>query len=94
MTEERDRRALSKQSVWHCADGRAAAFRRWRGRSLQNLLPAAMAIASRCAPAERPILSLVCAGTPSRPSKASHRSSTARGPRAFNRPFGPFPEQI
>jgi len=45
MTEERDRRALSKQSVWHCADGRAAAFRRWRGRSLQNLLPAAMAIA-------------------------------------------------
>ena len=27
-------------------------------------------------------------------SKASHRSSAASRPRAFNRPFGPFPEQI
>jgi hypothetical protein len=35
-----------------------------------------------------------CAGTPTRASKAGHRSSTASRPRAFNRPFGPFPEQI
>jgi hypothetical protein len=29
-----------------------------------------------------------------RTSKAGHRSSAASRPRAFNRPFGPFPEQI
>jgi hypothetical protein len=32
--------------------------------------------------------------TPSSASKASHRSSAASRPRAFGRPFGPFPEQI
>jgi hypothetical protein len=31
---------------------------------------------------------------PPRQSKASHRSSTAPRARAFNWPFGPFPEQI
>ena len=38
--------------------------------------------------------SSICARTPSSASKASHRSSAASRPRAFNRPFGPFPEQI
>jgi hypothetical protein len=32
-----------------------------------------------------------CAGTPPGASKASNRSGAASRPRAFNRPFGPFP---
>jgi hypothetical protein len=36
--------------------------------------------------------SSIRAGTPTRASKAGHRSSAASRPRPFSRPFGPFPE--